>query len=89
MPQTVLVEQQRLEVLQPGNARRQDLDQVVAEHQGLQLAEGAHRLGHLADQVTAQGQHVQAAREIKGNFGVNYKVLKDLFNEKESYFYSI
>jgi len=59
MSQAVLVEQQRLEVLQSGDARRQDLDQVVEEDAlavGIHTAVGAVQvLGQCPGDVIGSG----------------------------------
>lgn len=75
MTQSILVQEQGLEVLQARNARGQDLDQVVAQDESLQLVQGSHRLRHLADEVAAQGQDMQAAR-------IQVKSVKNFLKQK-------
>lgn len=59
--QPVLVQQQRLEVLEVGDGGGQRLELVVAQHQHLQPGELAQGLRHLGQPVARHAQHGQPA----------------------------
>lgn len=68
MLETILVQEQRLEMHQAGDRARQRLDQVITEYESVEIIEQPDGVRDLRDQVSAEREELQAAGRIRRNW---------------------
>lgn len=66
MLQMVFVQQQRLEVHEPGDRRGQRLEQIITEYECVEIVEQPDGVRDLGDQISAERQQLQAAGKRNG-----------------------